>query len=494
MKNERFFELFAEIDENLITRAEKNKASTKKTEFRWLHFGALAACLCLIIAAVVIAIMLQASPGAVSTPTGSIVDNTPTPSLTAEFDTSEPIGNSIIISNKISPSACPKYYGSDESISDSLISGEVIEVGVSVTARLIETLPDTYTFFDDWKQTEFRLLKMERVKQLDGYNIPQEFYYIVPVDFMTDYSVYDSFVIWGMGQYGYGYSVLYNDTKQCAEQLDKIIFGCAEYFFESLTINVMAFDNNGRFDIGLWNSTEAWKEHSIYAIEDIEDKYNSDYTVSQAEADVIADSAQKQGYVKTLNNLSDKSAEALKYIKSFKNGLYVTDSSGRKARWDNVILPFDRYINGFPTNEGGTIYSDSVKYSTARFTKEDEEKLPDLTSAYAAVINAFNNGEITPLHIKNYKSMTLEDYGIFGWYAKTADGVIGIVRVTWVYKSTGYPIYYDDMYYIIEYGSDECVPIARDALIKKLEGYETTYIYYGEYDENGKIIELYPIS
>ena len=45
----------------------------------------------------------------------------------------------------------------------------------------------------------------------------------------------------------------------------------------------------------------------------------------------------------------------------------------------------------------------------------------------------------------------------------------------------------DDAYYIIEYGSDVCKPIERDALLEKIGEYEKTYIYRGKYDGNGKV-------
>lgn len=44
-------------------------------------------------------------------------------------------------------------------------------------------------------------------------------------------------------------------------------------------------------------------------------------------------------------------------------------------------------------------------------------------------------------------------------------------------------------YNIIEYGSDECKAIERDALIEMLGEYETTHIYDGEYDEQGKVYD-----
>ena len=78
-------------------------------------------------------------------------------------------------------------------------------------------------------------------------------------------------------------------------------------------------------------------------------------------------------------------------------------------------------------------------------------------------------------------------HGIFGWYAKTEEGIIGIIRVTWCYRSNYYDLYYDDAYYIIEYGSNEYKPIDRDSLLKKFGKYESTFIYTGAYDALGKV-------
>ena len=113
------------------------------------------------------------------------------------------------------------------------------------------------------------------------------------------------------------------------------------------------------------------------------------------------------------------------------------------------------------------------------------ENLPDLSSALTAVAKAYDAGEITPPHIRNHTKKKLSGYGIFGWYVKTKDGVIGVVRVTWSY----YKGYSDDAYFIIESGSDECRPIDRDALLRRIGSYETTYIYDGKYNQNGKIRE-----
>jgi hypothetical protein len=149
-----------------------------------------------------------------------------------------------------------------------------------------------------------------------------------------------------------------------------------------------------------------------------------------------------------------------------------------------------RYINGFSTNESVDVYQDSHTYSIARFEKKDLQLLPDLSSAIAAVAEAYNNGDIVPPHIQNLDKLKDKHmfYGIFGWYAKTNDGVIGIVRVTWCYQSRNNER--DDAYYIVEYGADKCVPIERDDLVKKFGRYETAYIYLGEYNEYGKAKDL----
>ena len=69
---------------------------------------------------------------------------------------------------------------------------------------------------------------------------------------------------------------------------------------------------------------------------------------------------------------------------------------------------------------------------------------------------------------------------VFGWYAKTENHVIGIVRVTWCFYTETYQNYYD-AYYIIEYGSDECKAIDRDTLLELLGDHESTYVYMAEF-------------
>ena len=58
--------------------------------------------------------------------------------------------------------------GEESSVEATGAAPELNPNAISVTAKLAETLPDTYTFFDDWRQKEYRLLRMETVRLLKG--------------------------------------------------------------------------------------------------------------------------------------------------------------------------------------------------------------------------------------------------------------------------------------------------------------------------------------
>ena len=453
----------------------KTNLKKKTTKSVWLRFGAIAACFVLIVSAVIVVPMLKEDDsGIIITP-----DNRP----------------DIPIVNAQIPSSAPHYYGS-ESIGEGGGAAEINTEGVSVIARLVTVLPDTYTFYDDWTQTEFHLLKMETVKLLKGENMTDTFYYIVPERFMTDFTIFDKFVIVDMGQYGYEHSVLYNKTQSCAERLDIVLLGYLNTYFYFMGENFMAFDSDGNFDGRLWESNEYWASSTGWPNNFMgqPNKYLNGYTIAQAEQDFYSDDAYRS--VSILDSVSGDAKEALDYIQSFENGLYIQRGDGFKtSHYPYVELNFCRYIGGFATNESGIIYADSVNWSNARFNEEDMSRLPDLSSAFESVKGALNSGSVTPPHFNNQEKLRKTTSGIFGWYAKTENGVIGIVRVTWCFCTERYQLYYDDAYYIIEYGSDECKAIDRDVLLERLGDYETTYIYTGKYNEYGKYSDIvYPVA
>lgn len=451
-----------------LKKEEKNDHSI------WMRFGAIAVCLLLILSAAIVALMPR------------------------EGKHNEP--NIPIVDFRV-PSSAPQYYGSELSVKDPSGSTQacISLSGISVTARFAEVLPDTYTFYDDWRQVGFRLIRMEVITVLVGTDLPSEFLFIVPKGYMTDYSLFDKFVFEDIAQYGYEYSVVYNKTQGCAEQLEMFLFGYRNVEFSSLGTGITAFDSEGRFDMRLWESTNRWKISTRSEVEYYGADYFQTYTLQAAEEK--ARSSERKGYspfyVHSLADVNGEAADALNYIKSFENGLYVPTLSGMKLYLSPEIqLGFRRYINGFATNEYGMIYEDEVIWSKARFSKEDEQKLPNLQTAVTAVISELEAGKIKPSHIQNVNQEKMRGSGVFGWYAKTAKGIIGVVRVTWLYVDTDLRyysdgLYFDDAYYIVEYGSEECVPIDRDALLDKIGAdYEKSYIFDGKYDGYGKVRKM----
>lgn len=485
MTNKNIYRSLGGLDPELIAKAAPAEKVQKKKRNTWVKWASLAACFCLIVSAIIIVPMLRRDDPGIIPGSGTTDDNN--------------IPN-IPIVNIQTPSSAPQYYGSESSVNSSSSSeqAEIIQSGISVTARFVEALPDTYTFFDDWRQVEFRLLRMEVITVLEGADVPNEFWFIVPTSHMTDYSLFDKLVFMDIAQYGYEYSLVYNKTQACAEQLEMVLFGYSNTVFSWLGAKITAFDSDGRFDMRLWESTESWKTSTRYTAEYFGTEYFQNYTLQDAEEEARnSGHGEDYYYVHSLADVNGEAADALDYVKSFENGIYVPTLGGGKLFYGpEVQFGFRRYIGGFATNESGMIYADSVNWSKARFSKEDEQNLPDLQAAVAAVISALEAGEIKPPHLQNANQEKLKSSGVFGWYAKTANGVIGVVRVSWYYEDTDLSHYYDDRYfddayYIIECGSDECKPIDRDDLLEKLGDYDAPYIYTGEYDEYGKVRDMH---
>ena len=382
-------------------------------------------------------------------------------------------------------SSAPIYYGDERSAGGHESQIDANPSGLSVTAKLVETLPDTYTFFSDWKQKEFRLLRMSTISLLKGIEMTDEFYYMIPVDYMTNFSRFDRFVIIDMAQFAYEFSVLYNKTQGKAEQLNLVLFGYREYGYDSMGRNFMAFNNDGTFDENLWRSNSLWISQTEHA--------QAPDNILTAENKARQDSKGAHHYVHLLKDITGKAAEKLSEIKSFDNGVFVPYVLPMVLSFSpEVQFHAVRYINGFATNEKVSIWckewdggdADTFAETKANFSEDDLKNLPDLPSAIATIAQEFDKGNITPPHIAKAGEVDLLAYGIFGWYAKTNDGVIGIVRVTWKYKRGEM----DDSYYIVDKNSNGVMSIDRDDLLEKLGEYEATYIFDGSYDKNGKIL------
>ena len=470
MKKKEWNEGLDHIDPDLVEKyvLQKDRLRQKNKKV-WLRFGAIAACLALILSAVIVVPMLREDD-----PDVNRDDNTV---------------SYIPIVNIQAPSSAPQYYGSGSSQGNSGgAQGEIGDTGISVTAKFLEALPDTYTFYDDWSQHEYRIVRMKTVKLLVGTEAAEEFYYLIPIDNMTDFSLYDSFVITQMAQTAYENSVVYNKTQGKAERLSLVLYRYRVYGYTVMGEKFMAFDSKGNFDNRLWNSNAAWKEDTSHS--------KAVGTITQVEKRVREQDSYYGPKIGTgtLKNISGEAAEVLSYVQSFENGLFVPKFGLASS---TVLFKAQRYINGFSTNETVSVFGkeytgkdpDTYAFTKARFNEDDMNRLPDLNSACETVIAALNSGSVTPPNFNNQEKLRNTLSGVFGWYAKTENGVIGIVRVTWCFATEKYKLYYDDAYYIVEYGSDVCKSIGRDALLELLGEYEATHIYTGKYNEYGKDFE-----
>ncbi len=461
MKGIDLFNALTKADEELIDR-RAGAADGKKQKTRSLRRIALAAaCVTLAVCAVTVYPLFRKTNG--------------TP----------PVGNPALpITERQVPFDAPVYFGEESSVEATGAAAEFNTNAISVTAKLAETRPDTYTFFDDWSQKEYRLLRMETVRLLKGRNMTDEFYYLIPAAYMTDLSLYDRFVIRDMAQCGYDYSVLYNKTQGKAEQLTQVLFTMGQ--------NMIAFDADGRFDERLWKS---WKIRP-------EDYGDVPASLGQAEREAGKNDS-KEIYVHLLANVTGEAADVLSRIRSFENGIFVPGFFSMLHRYSpEVQFRAVRYIGGFATNEAVRVWSreytggenDTFTETKAHFTDDDLANLPDLPSAIAAVALSFERGEIRPPHIENADELKLASHGVFGWYARTAEGVLGIVRVTWRYHGeTSRQTKLDDAYYIVDSASGQALPIGRDRLLDRLGEYETTYIFDGRYSADGKVYAVRPV-
>jgi hypothetical protein len=489
MKKKEWIEGLHHIDPDLIeafvTKKERCAAQANALRRRRRHLLIIAACLALITAALITLPLLWEEEPDILPPSeeqpGIEPSEDATPGAILPHDTRP----SIPFTTMQEPSFTPRFFGSEGSDSFGGIQAELAITGLSVTAKLIGVLPDVYTRIDDRNQREFHLLHMQTLKLLDGQEMTEEFYYLVPADFMTDYTVYHCFVIEKMLQLTYDYSVLYNKTQNRAQALDLVIFGHGlggESRGFAMNSGFMAFDAQGNFDPRLWKSTGRWIGMTRQS--------SPPATLAQAEDAILNAAWKSRDYVHLLKNVSQEAAQILEQIKSRQLGAYVTTfSSALLAFSPEVQFDATRYIHGFATNEKIRISSqgyragesDTYQITKAQFTPEDLQALPDLTSAVLAVDAAYQQGKITPPHIENYRPNAATLYSIIGWYAKTAHGVLGIVRVSWQQGRMS-----DDAYYVVEYGSQVCHAIDRDDLLRLFGEYETTYIYDGPYDESGK--------
>lgn len=413
---------------------------------------------------------LPTQPPSITTPPENPSDPVvppPTPGLTT-------------ITSLHAPGFMQGLVGNPSSSTNSGSDAEIRIRYISVTARAVEMLPDTYHIIDQ-STNKFRLVRMEIIRTFRGQCPVDSFYYILPEDYVTDLTKYDALVLPLVRQFGHINYVLYNDSTQELQAMDLVVLGYYTYLIDKIT----AF-SDGYIDTSLWTSTESWSKE--FGDHDVKSEYSSLEAYEQSLIELHGTGYSDDAIIPTITPENNQAADALEYVKPFENGIFIPQELQDSRSWNY----YRRYINGYPSTE--TVYIDSSQAHYSRqFTDEDIQNLPDLAAELKRINDAYNTGQITPPHLKGWEEMRFVSYSIFGWYAKTETSTYAVIRVSWTYsddteKYWDDRLHYDDQYYIIESGSSDWHSIEYAGLTTLLGSYPDFVIQVDGYDDGGRVI------
>ena len=402
------------------------------------------------------------------------------------------IANQSTTQNNVTVTPWEYYEGDIENSNydDTPVSGLIAinSSGFAISCELVEVSPSSYlipskTAVITAEDSVYSLLKMKTLSMPWGKGMEKdsEFYFLLPSALLCDFSNYQSFLLADLKQNAYDHFVLYNKDTSSYEAFSLPLFSNSA---------MMAFDENEIFDISLWTVNDAWSSNTQTQRQKIE---NGELDlIGLSRSDIEKQFEEKHDYQVYPNvPLTGEALDAYLDCQNPDNGLYLLNlchgGIHERQHYSQYNLFFRRFINGYPTSETVEILSEnSAKKSTLSFTESDLNALPDLASALKQVSESYHRGDLTPPHIQNLKDKTLVCYGILGWYEKTENGVLGMVRISWKYQDfSGRDTFYDDQYFVIMLDSDTAQSIDRDTLLE-LHPYASDLIFQGNYNENGK--------
>lgn len=330
---------------------------------------------------------------------------------------------------------------------------------MSVHAKIVEILPDTYCFYDVFNRnskTAYRILRLRVLDTIVGSNMPSQIYYLLPAYLSMDLQEYDSFIV-TLRQLGVENYTMVNATQQTLEAFTLLF---EPWSVDACWGSVMAF-SDGVLNPSLWDK-EGWNhvkdEVLSWIAPDGPERYPGKLgrNVKDTKTAILnARQLAEQEYwftwlprVVTTNDFYWKEArQALRYVGEgglLHSGLHQSSINFNEY---HVYAYYTRYINGFETNEGVTIstrqfssfktflqairngYPRDVYYSYYQFTEEDLQNLPDLpgfvekAKSFAPMIEEGETGH--------------QLYSIDGRYEKYNGYVFGGVTCVWRYEVDG---------------------------------------------------------
>lgn len=446
MKQERFLELMSLLPEDLLAQADKRPA---KRRMRW---PAVAACVAVLLSAVLIPLFVSESPGNPGVSLGESASSLGNPGVSqGESTNSHPDEESrpafpdlppmVTVSDTLSGNSLLFVEGSSADVSGGASEPPCFEFPTSgqcvIKAVLKEVLPDLYrplNVYHSYRPTTYRLLLFETKEVFRGENVPSTFLYRLPSNLTGDFAAYDSFFL-SMRQIGLSGYTTVNTESLTIEQLSLPLFEAT--FGEPELGAVIAF-TDGVFDESLWQE-ESW----LYGYQfgrhmlDEQDPYlvvQRGYTEEDTAAAIRAQMAKWSPPVERVIRLSDLEGEAhtvAKNLLSCEGGMYAQHVSGS-------LVTFTRFIDGCQTEERVQVNFETgeITYSEVRYTASDLQAMPAIAMYVDTLADAYKGQLPSPPRV-DPAGKYLCSLSVYAWYAKAGDTAYGICKTTWVYFEEG---------------------------------------------------------
>lgn len=487
MNRQQFNEALCFIDADLVESYIKQKdaltaAAARKT--MWLRVSAVAACLCIMVAAVFTLPMLLRD----DTPPAVVEDTT---SSDTPADTTAPT----VITDPNAPPTAPVLddYNilngtSSATIGNiSLSEGEWKDYAVNpgfhaqtvIEAKVIEILPNIYLY--PGANKTYRIARLEIIDTIRGEGLPKEIYYRYSYYDEHLFDGYDS-LIFSLDQIGVENYVMVNKTQGKVEYFPHMFETC--YVDDPGYGSVIAF-TNGILDTSLWRRATHYLtpidglyliEHLLIKEQDPINRNNRYYaadigdTVEQVKTNILEACANEDSNFSmfdVIRNTPDYVTAEDIFLSDSQKALWNYVSPGNKnvfchtlsvGAYYRVSIEYTRIIYGCLTNEvistsGGIgrhgfvenrADTNPEKYDS--YTTDDLSRVPNI----AFVIDQLDLTALIPPHITLDEKTILRGCEALGWYRNIDGKVYGIVRILWVYDYDDDMYIQDDMYYLYD--------------------------------------------
>ncbi len=309
-----------------------------------------------------------------------------------------------------------------------------------IVARAVEVLPETYEDLPTYGAEiirRWRIFRLEILDPLDS-GLTGDIWFALPEEYYQDLTAWDTLLL-SMQLQGLDHTLQDPETATL-KTFDRLYYDPIPYHG-----NTVAF-TEGVFDESLW-SQGLWRDPRWFptsAYKDLTRTLNSlivhrGSTLEEALAEIEVRRAES-GYTPPDPTVPQAVLNAMDSL----DDSFLGTGFRLRAEDEYKIpyLEYTRYLGGCMTNEYVLIHPQTgeILRSDSRFEAADLEKLPDL---YAYMMDLdWDTFELVPDEDRGqllYRAM-------YGWYEKTADGVLAFVKVVWYHESERAYVVYDDLY------------------------------------------------